>query len=433
MLKISKVLKLNIGEELGLKPNDEILAFDGFKVVDILDYLYYDSLTNFTMTVLSSQEEIDFQIEKDELESLGLEFYNDNLEIKNCQNKCVFCFVDQMPKGMRPSLYLKDDDYRQSFLRGNFITLTNVKDEELDRIIRLKLSPIYVSVQATDTEVRKKLLGNRFAGDILEKLKKLTCGGIKVHTQVVVVPGLNDGAILQKTCKELFSLGENLLSVAIVPCGITRFREGLYKIDDISSGYANCMLEQAKALNLEFNKNFVQPADEFYFRAGKEVESDEFYGDYAQIENGVGLTRKFSDELLEVVKKSKKGGKFLLITGTSASDFIKDSLNLVKKYAPNVNAKVLGVENEFFGSTVNCTGLLVGQDIIKSAKKALENEDFDGVILPNVCLKRDEDVFLDGVTIEQLKKELSKKIIITDGSALSFFDALTLGKNVRII
>lgn len=433
MLKISNVLKFNIGEEIGLKQGDEILAFDGFKVYDILDYLYYDSLQSFTMTVLHDGEETECQIEKDEDESLGLEFYSDNLEIKSCYNKCVFCFVDQMPKGMRPSLYVKDDDYRQSFLRGNFVTLTNVKDEELDRIIRLKLSPIYVSVQATDSEVRKTLIGNRFAGDILDKLKKLTQNGIKIHTQVVVVPNLNDGVILDKTCSDLFNLGENLLSVAVVPCGITRFREGLYKIDDINKGYASCIIEQAKNLNHTFNKNFVLPADEFYFRAGKQVEKDEFYGDYSQIENGVGLTRLFEDELKSVVKKTKKGGNYLLISGTSARDFINDKLNFVKKYAPSVKGFVLGVENEFFGSTVNCTGLLVGKDIIKSAKIALQNDDYDGVILPNVCLKRDEDVFLDGVTILQLKKELNKKIIITDGSASSFFDALTQGKNVRNI
>jgi putative radical SAM enzyme (TIGR03279 family) len=182
MLKISKVIKNQIGSEIGLKKGDEILAFNGFLAEDILDYFYYDGQEFFTLTANTRDGEVDFEIEKDFDESLGLEFLSDGLEIKNCRNSCIFCFVDQMPKGMRPSLYVKDDDYRQSFLRGNFVTLTNVTDREIDRIIRLQLSPIYVSVQVTDSEIRKKMLGNRFAGDILEKLKKLTENGILVHT-----------------------------------------------------------------------------------------------------------------------------------------------------------------------------------------------------------------------------------------------------------
>ena len=432
MLTISKVYKNGVAYELGIKKGDLILAFDGFDVVDILDYVYYDSQTDFTLTVKSNNEVIDYDIEKDEFESLGLEFVSDNLEIKNCYNNCVFCFVDQMPPNMRETLYVKDDDYRQSFLIGNFVTLTNVKDSDIDRIIRLNLSPLYVSVQATDSEVRKKLLNNRFAGDIMAKLKKLTQGGIKVHTQVVLVPGLNDGAVLDNTCNDLYGLGENVLSIAVVPCGITKYREGLYPIKDIDKGYATCVINQIKWLNIKFNKNLVVAGDEFYFRSGQKVESEEYYGDFAQIENGVGLTTKFELELNESLKKKTHNGSYLIISGTSASDYVKERANLVSGFVKGGRYEVLAVENDFFGKTVNCTGLLVGKDIL-SAIKNKNLAGVDGIVIPAVCLKRDEDVFLDGLTVEELSSQISKKIIITDGSGQSFFDALSGGKNVRII
>lgn len=430
MLIVKKVQKYGVAKALGIKKGDIISKFDGFDAQDILDYVYYDSKPSFNITVIRKAEEHVLAVDKFEDDSLGLNFVSDNLEIKNCYNNCIFCFVDQMPKGMRPSLYVKDDDYRQSFLCGNFVTLTNVKDSDLDRIIRLNLSPMYVSVQATDPEVRVKLLNNRFAGDILDKLKKLTENGIKVETQVVLVPGVNDGAILDKTCTELFELGENLLSVAVVPCGITKFRKGLYPIEDITSGYASCVIEQARNLNAKFNKNFVTLGDEFYFKAGLPVESAEYYGDFLQVGNGVGVTAKFELELNESLRAVDKGGKYLLISGTSAAGFIKEQIEKIKKVAP-VKADVLAVKNEFFGETVNCTGLLVGKDIISAVKPIASG--YDALVLPSVCLRTGEDVFLDGVTLKELKKQTKLKIIVTDGSGESFFDALTHGNLVRTL
>lgn len=432
MLKVKTLQKNLIADELGIKIGDEILSFDGFEAVDILDYLYYDSQTFFTLTVKSGNEVIDFEIEKDEDESLGLTFISDNLEVKTCRNKCLFCFVDQMPKGMRPSLYLKDDDYRQSFLHGNFVTLTNVSNEEIDRIIRLNLSPLYISVQVTDSEIRKKLLGNRFAGDILQKLKKLSDNGIKMHTQVVLLQGVNDGAVLDKTCRDLHAL-KGVLSVAVVPCGITKFRKDLYKIDDFDGGYASCVIDQIKRLNSEFNLNFIKPADEFYFKCGKSVEDIEFYDDFAQIENGVGVTAKFLDELNCSLKKAEGKGSYLVISGTSAYSLVNKCAKKVQEFVNGVKIDVLPVVNEFFGSTVNCTGLLVGQDILNSAEKKLKESEYDYLVIPQICLKCDEDVFLDGVALDDLVKKLKVKIIITDGSGESFYSAFTEGNFVRII
>ncbi len=430
MLKILKVDKNGIGAELGFEKGDAILEFDGFEAVDVLDYTFYDYKDNFSITVLTKDgETVKVEIEKEEDETLGLTFESDNLELKTCYNNCVFCFVDQMPKGLRKSLYVKDDDYRQSFLRGNFITLTNASDRDIERIIRLNLSPLYVSVQVIDGKVREKMLGNRFAGNILEQLKKLTSNGIKIETQIVLVKNLNDGKYLEQSIKELYKLRPNLQSVAIVPCGITKFRSGLFEIEDISSGYAKCVIEQVKALNSEFKENFALLADEFYFKAGLPVESKEVYGNFSQIGNGVGGTAKFLSEFNHLNLKSNNKGKYLLITGESAKDFINSCANRVVNENQGLTVEVLGVKNKFFGETVNCTGLLTATDIINEVSNY--SNDFDYLVLPDVCLKQDEDLFLDDITLLDFKNKIKKPIIVTDGSAESFVDALTGGKNIR--
>ena len=430
MLVVKDVEKNSIGEEMGFEVGDIITHFNGHKIVDILDYLYYDSLTSFTMNVKSvSGEDIEVNVEKDEFESLGLYFESDLLDIKTCKNKCIFCFVDQMPKGMRKSLYVKDDDYRQSFMVGNFVTLTNVNDEDIERIIRLKLSPLYVSVQVINPEVRIKMLNNRFAGDIFDKLKKLTDNGIKIEGQIVLVPGVNDGLYLEDSIKKLYSLRPNLLSVSIVPCGITKFREGLFPIRDIDKNYSKCVISQVKALNSEFNENFATLGDEFYFKAGLQVEDNEFYGDYLQLGNGVGTTRKFHTELMESLKEKNESGKYLIITGESCAEFIKQECEIVNKYCKNATYYVLPIKNNFFGETVNCTGLLTGQDIISQVKKF--DKEYDILVMSDIVLKQFEDVFLDNMTLKEFSKIINKKIHLTDGTGESFFDALSGGNKIR--
>ncbi len=430
MLKVKSVQKNGIGYELGIKKGDQITKFNGFEVKDILDYYYYDSLESFTIEVLDRNGVLSSaEVEKYENESLGLTFESDGLEVKNCHNNCIFCFVDQMPKGMRKSLYVKDDDYRQSFLRGNFITLTNLTNEDIDRIIRLKLSPLYVSVQVTDAETRKKMLNNRFAGDILEKLKKLTNGGIFIETQVVLVPKVNDGALLEKTILDLYALRPFIKSVAVVPCGITAFRKGLYEIENASKEYCLCVIKQVREINKNLNENFVVLGDEFYFKAGLSVEEASVYGDFSQLGNGVGTTAKFKQELDSCLTQKKHKAKYLLVCGESASSFISESVNLVKGYVKGLEADVMAVKNDFFGKTVNCTGLLTGGDILKNVIKVIDG--YDALILPDVCLKQGEDVFLDDMTLLHFKREINKKIIITLGTGQSFFDALSGGNNVR--
>ncbi|MBR5439804.1 MAG: DUF512 domain-containing protein [Clostridia bacterium] len=430
MLKVKSVQKNGIGYEIGIKKGDQITKFNGYEVKDILDYLYYDSLEFFTIEVLDANGVLSTaEVEKEENESLGLTFVSDGLEIKNCHNKCIFCFVDQMPKGMRPSLYVKDDDYRQSFLCGNFVTLTNLTNEDIERIIRLKLSPLYVSVQVTDAKTRAFMLNNRFAGDIMDKLERLANGGISIETQVVLVPKVNDGALLEKTILDLHSLSPYVKSVAVVPCGITAFREGLYEIENATKEYCKCVIEQVREINYRLNENFVVLGDEFYFKAGLEVENYETYGNFSQLGNGVGTTAKFKQEVLSSIKKKRHEAKYLIICGESASDFIKETVQTIKNSVDGLMADVMPVKNDFFGHTVNCTGLLTGGDILKNAIKVIDN--YDALILPDVCLKQDEDVFLDGVTLKEFRKSINKKIIITLGTGQSFFDALSGGKNVR--
>ena len=414
MLKITKVKRGSLAKELGLEVGDEIIAFDGFACEDELDYLYYCETAHFTMTVRDKRGkgETVVEVEKDEGEDLGLEFAK-NTAIRTCHNRCVFCFVDQMPKGLRESLYVKDDDYGMSFSCGNFVTLTNLSDEGLERIIRLQLSPLYVSVHTMNPDLRVKLLRNRFAGKIVDQIDRLAKGGIEIHCQAVLVPHENDGEELAYTARKLFSYYPSVRDLACVPTGITKYREGLYPIADVDKEYSEKLLDLVDELNKEFGVNFLLPADEYFVKAGRALKSAEFYGDFEQIENGIGMTAKFLSEVnagladlpdgMALAKKKKS----LIISGVSAEKINREVLDKARAVIGNLETDVLPVVNEFFGSTVTCTGLLTGQDIltaVEAYRKA--GGDFDEIVLPGNTLKEFEDVFLCGMTLKELKKKL---------------------------
>jgi len=415
MLKITKVKRNSIAKELGLEIGDEIIAFDGFACEDELDYLYYCETDGFTMTVRDSrgQGEVTVEIEKEEGEDLGLEFEK-NTKIRTCHNRCVFCFVDQMPKGMRESLYVKDDDYGMSFSCGNFVTLTNLSDEGLERIIRLKLSPLYVSVHTMNPDLRVKLLRNRFAGKIVDQVKRLAEGGIHLHCQAVLVPNENDGEELAYTARELFKYYPAVEDIACVPTGITKYRDGLYPISDVDKAYSEKLLDLVDSLNEEFGVNFLLPADEYFVKAERPFKRAEFYGDFEQIENGIGMTAKFILEVNTALADLIEGGRCALnvpkrtvvVSGVSAKGIVGELLNKCNQAIDGLHAEVLAVENDFFGHTVTCTGLLTGQDIAKALKAYRKEKDFDEVILAGNVLKEFEDVFLCGMTLDELKKEL---------------------------
>lgn len=416
MLKITKVKRNSIAKELGLEIGDEIIAFDGFACEDELDYLYYCETDGFTMTVRDKrgQGEMTVEVEKDEGEDLGLEFEK-NTKIRTCHNRCVFCFVDQMPKGMRESLYVKDDDYGMSFSCGNFVTLTNLSDEGLERIIRLKLSPLYVSVHTMNPDLRVKLLRNRFAGKIVDQVKRLVEGGIHLHCQAVIVPGENDGEELAYTARELFKYYPYVEDIACVPTGITKYREGLYPIADVDGEYSGKLLDLVDALNAEFGVNFLLPADEYFVKSGRPFKDAQFYGDFEQIENGIGMTAKFIAEVNTALADLLDGGRYALskpkqsvvVSGVSAKGIMEELLVKCNQTINGLHAEVLSVENDFFGHTVTCTGLLTGQDIAKALKEYRKQKDFDEVVLAGNVLKEFEDVFLCGMTLDDLKEELN--------------------------
>ena len=414
MLKITKVKRNSIAKELGLEVGDEIVAFDGYPCEDELDYLYYVETESFTMTVRDhrSGAETTVEIDKDEGEELGLEFEK-NSSIKTCHNRCVFCFVDQMPKGMRESLYVKDDDYSMSFSCGNFVTLTNLSDEGLERIIRLKLSPLYVSVHTMNPRLREKLLRNRHAGKIAEQIDRLVKGGIELHCQAVLVPGENDGEELAYTARELFKYYPAVKDIACVPTGITKYREGLYPISDVDGEYAKKLLALVDRLNAEFGVNFLLPADEYFVKAGLPFKESGFYGEFEQIENGIGMTSKFLNEAESALSALgqvalAKPKKTLVISGVSAAKINEELARRCEKQIAGLQITVLPVVNEFFGSTVTCTGLLTGKDILSAVeayKKA--GGEFDEMVLPANVLKEFDEVFLCGMRLKELKEKLA--------------------------
>lgn len=413
MLKITKVKRNSIAKSLGLEIGDIITAFNGHPCEDELDYLYYMETDGFSMTVRDKRGtgETTVELEKDEGEDIGLEFEK-NACIRTCHNRCVFCFVDQMPKGMRESLYVKDDDYGMSFSCGNFVTLTNLSDEGLERIIRLRLSPLYISVHTMNPQLRVKLLRNRHAGKIVEQIKRLADGGIKMHCQAVLVPSENDGEELEYTARELFKYYPTVTDIACVPTGITKYREGLYPIPDVDKKYSEKLLDTVDKLNAEFGVNFLLPADEYFVKAGRPFKDAAFYGDFEQIENGIGMTAKFLSEaetalgeLQEFALKNPK--KSLIVSGVSAAEINRGIAEKCNAKIKGLQAEVLPVVNGFFGETVTCTGLLTGEDIAKALESyRAQGKAFDEVVLPANTMKEFEEVFLCGMTLDELKEKI---------------------------
>lgn len=393
-----------------MQAGDCIVAFDGYPAVDELDFLFYSEKETFSMTVRdkNSGEEVAVDVEKDADEPLGLTFETVGEPcLRTCHNRCIFCFVDQMPKGMRESLYVKDDDYAMSFTCGNFVTLTNLFADGLERIIRLKLSPLYVSVHTMNPALRVELLRNRFAGKIVEQIDALAKGGIELHCQAVVVPDKNDGEELAYTARKLFAYYPQVKELAVVPTGLTKFRDGLTEIPDVDGAYCERFLARVDELNAEFGVHFIQPADEYFVRAGRAFPPAAFYGDFEQIENGVGMTVKFLGEVEEGLSALRKNyalktpKKSLLVCGVSAEKINGEVGKLAERAIENLTVKTLAVENGFFGSTVTCTGLLTGTDMLKAVQKRLQTEPFDEVILAGNTMKEFEDVFLCGMTLAE--------------------------------
>lgn len=421
MLKISSLDKHSLAKKVGLKPNDEIVQFCGEPAKDMLDVAYYDSQSDFSVTILRSGKQIAFEVHKDSAEPMGWNFYDEcYIEPRWCANKCVFCFVDQLPKGQRKTLYVKDDDWRLSFVSGNFVTLTNVSDSDIERIINKKFSPLYVSVHATDDDLRRRLLGNNRARPIMPLLQLFAENGISMYTQIVMCPELNDGEQLEKTLTDLFTLFPAVKNVAIVPVGLTKHRDGLCKISPMTKEVAERTVHFVEAFDKKcFEKigsHFAYCSDEMYLYAKMDVPNYEYYGDFEQLENGVGLIADFryQFDLAFESAVSAKEGSFSIVTGVSATPLMQETIDKAKSVFPNLQANVITVRNKFFGETVTVAGLVVGRDILDTLQGRADVG--DTLLLPRVMLRETEDVFLDGMTLDQLKEKTGKKIVInSDG------------------
>ncbi len=401
-----------MAEKAGVQPGDTLLALNGHPVTDVLDYRFFETEPVVSIRWKNGAgEETERTVRKGQYQSLGMEFETYLMDRqRSCRNKCVFCFIDQLPKGMRPTLYFKDDDDRLSFLFGNYITLTNIDDREIDRIIQMHISPINVSVHTTNPELRCRMMQNRFAGDALRYLWRLAENGVRLNCQVVLCPGMNDGAELERTLEKLFSLGESLLSVACVPVGLTRYREGLYPLEPFNAETAGAAIDILERWGEKFlaarGSRVVYPSDEFYLIAKRELPPVEFYEDFPQIENGVGMLRDLEDEFLfalEEIAPHDVARTVTVPTGEAAFPFLRALFDKAEARFPGLTVRLVPVKNEFFGGTVDVTGLLVGRDV----KNALLPLDLgDEVCLPSAMLMADEDVFLDDMTVPELANAL---------------------------
>lgn len=431
--RISEVQEGSIAHSLGICVGDELVAINGRPVTDIIDYIFLTADEAISLDIRNAQGELlHFDIKKDFYDEVGLDFENPIMdEAKSCRNKCAFCFIDQMPKGMRDTLYFKDDDSRLSFLQGNFVTLTNVSEADLDRMIEYRISPINVSVHTTDPDLRVKMLRNRFAGDIMARLQRLTDARIEVNAQIVLCPEINDKEALTKTLKDLAELSPWLVSVAIVPVGLTKHREGLETLRCFTKEESQAVIEQVSALQETFletlDTRFAFLSDEFYIMAGVDLPEYDAYEGFIQLENGVGLMCKFETELMDALEaleidnaSSLKPQRATLFTGYSASAFMKKQAEKIQAILP-LTINVVQVDNDFFGRTITVAGLIVGSDIVDQSKD-LELGDF--VIIPRSMMKADEDIFLDDMTIAAFSERLNRPVLIAEVDGQIFLDQM---------
>ena len=410
---IESIEKSSIAEDLGLQQGDEVVSMNGIVIKDYFDYKMYSILEELDLHIRykSGEEEI-FEIEKDFGEDLGINF--DNVifdEIKPCANKCAFCFIDQQPKSMRNTLLVKDDDYRLSFFNGTYITLTNLTKKDRERIEQLRVGPLYVSVHTTDGELRQQLLGNKRAKDIIKDLKWLEGLDIPIHVQIVLCPELNDGKNLEKTLEDLTQF-ENILSVAIVPVGITKFQENPI-IKKVTPAIAQEVIDLAEKFNAKIDENLITPSDEFYILAKQNIPAATFYNEYGQLEDGVGTCRMLIDDFRGkknlLPSKIKTPTEFTSFTGRLAKDVLEEIYAEFNKIE-NLKIHLHVAKSNFWGDDVSVVGLFTGQDILDELMPLKDS--ISNIIIPSVMLKDDSEVFLDNMTISELEEQLGAKFFI---------------------
>ncbi|GFI61805.1 hypothetical protein IMSAG049_00974 [Clostridiales bacterium] len=428
---IIRIDKGSIAEELGIEIGDILVAINGKEVLDVFDYRYLinDEYLEILLRDCNDEEYV-AEVEKDCYEDLGLYFESGLMDnARSCNNKCIFCFIDQLPKGMRETLYFKDDDTRLSFLQGNYVTLTNMKDKDLERIIYYHLSPINISVHTTNPELRKMMLHNNKAGNIMERMKNLADAGIELHLQVVLCKGVNDGKELDRTIEDIIKLYPSAQSMSVVPVGLTKYRDGLFEQQPFTKADAAAVIDQIEGwqkCNLEkFGSRIVYAADEFYLKAERELPPPECYEEFQQFENGVGMLSLFRSEFYDLLPDIEyRGGKkriLSIVTGAAAFGLMSEIAREIMKKCPDITINTYKIINEFFGEMITVSGLLTGSDIINQLRNRPLGE---YIILPDSLLRNGETVLLDDVYVSDIERELGVKVEIALNSAQSLVEKI---------
>ncbi len=426
---ISRVIDRSPAHLCGVQAGDTLVAINGQEIEDVLDYRFYMLESCLQLTLLRQGRSLSVTLIKEEYDETGMEFDTYLMDAqKGCKNKCIFCFIDQLPKGLRESLYFKDDDSRLSFLFGNYITLTNLTRHEIDRIIKMHISPVNISVHTTNPDLRVQMMKNPHAGEVLAIMKEFAQAGIKMNCQLVLCPGYNDGEELTRSLHDLGALYPAVQSVAAVPVGLSRHREGLTPLSPFTREQAAAVVDTMEAFGNEFltkhGTRLCYPADEFYLKAGRPLPDGAFYEEYAQIENGVGMWTSFKEEFLDALADAPARSvnrEISLVTGMAALPLIEECCRLAEDKFKGLTCHVYGIRNEFFGEQITVTGLLTGGDIMAQLKGKVLG---DALLLPSSTLRREGDLLLDDTTPEQISQTLNVPVQITDGDGYSFLDGL---------
>lgn len=428
---VAKVMPDSIALEMNIEPKDEIVSINGEVIEDIFDYQFLCESEYIEVLVRKPDgEEWLLEIDKDEDEDLGIEFENGLMDnYHSCSNKCIFCFIDQLPKGMRKSLYFKDDDARLSFLQGNYITLTNMSDHDIDRIIKYNLSPVNISFHTTNPELRCMMLNNRFAGEALKKAKKLFDAKLYLNGQIVLCKGVNDRDELERTLSDLYEYLPYLQSLSVVPVGVTKYREGLFPMEPWTKEDALYLIEQverwANKAYEEFGFYWVHASDEWYISAGMELPEEEHYDGYIQLSNGVGMVRslmvEFDEELENCKGQDIEPEKVTIVTGTLVFPYFKMLADKLMNEFPDKEVKVIPIRNDFFGENITVTGLLTGQDIAAQCKGI---DLGSRLLISDTMLKADENIFLDDMTTDELSDILQVDITVVQSNGFDLVDCM---------
>lgn len=433
-VKIFDVTTGSHADKAGIKKGETLLSINSNEIVDVIDYRFYQVNRKLTLEVADEDKNVrTIEMTKGEYEEIGLEFETYLMDKQHsCRNKCIFCFIDQLPKGMRESLYFKDDDSRLSFLFGNYITLTNITEHEIDRIIKMHISPINVSVHTTNPELRCKMMNNRFAGDTLKYLKRFADAGITLNCQIVSCPGINDGDELVRTLTDLENLGVNM--TAIVPVGLTRYRENLYPLVPYNKETAGQTIDIIEKMGDECVKKHGRriffPGDEFYLLAEREIPSPEFYEDFSALEDGIGMIAYLTDDvgwkLEELDADESLCHKVTIACGEGVFPYMKRIMSMINEKFPNITINTRAIKNNFFGGGVNVSGLVTGGDLIDQ----LRGDDLgDRLIITSSMLRFENDLFLDDVSTDDVERELGVTLVPVNNNGNDLVEAVIAGKD----